>query len=84
MSLSDVVHRFKTLTTRRYADGVKRRGWPPFRSRVWQRSYFEHIIRGQGSLERIRHHMRDNPARWAMDRENPQADMPETEDPWHT
>ncbi|MEN6536023.1 MAG: transposase [Bryobacteraceae bacterium] len=54
LSLSDVVHRFKSLTTNRYADGVKRHGWPPFPGRLWQRNYYEHIIRDDMALSRIR------------------------------
>ena len=33
MSLPDVVHRFKTLTTKRYTDAVKHNGWKPFPGR---------------------------------------------------
>ncbi len=84
LSLPDVVHRFKTLTTKRYADGVKRDGWPAFRGRLWQRNYYEHIIRNEASLNRIRQYILDNPARWALDRENPAATSPEAEDAWRT
>jgi REP element-mobilizing transposase RayT len=73
LSLSDMVHRFKTMTTKRYADGVRQRGWPPFRSRLWQRNYYEHVIRDNVELERIRKYILDNPARWEYDRENPDA-----------
>lgn len=38
LSLPDVVHRFKTLTTTRYGDGVRRSGWPPYDRRLWQRN----------------------------------------------
>ena len=71
LSLPDVVHRFKTLTTKRYADGVKQRGWPPFPGRLWQRNYYEHIIRDENELNRIRQYITNNPLRWALDRENP-------------
>lgn len=54
ISLPDVVHRFKTLTTKRYIDGVKLLGWPPFAGRLWQRNYYEHIVRGENELNRIR------------------------------
>ena len=54
LSLSDVVHRFKTLTTKRYTDGVKQHGWPPFSGRLWQRNYFEYIVRNEDELNRIR------------------------------
>ena len=82
LSLPDVVHRFKTLTTKRYVDGVKRDGWPPFPGRLWQRNYYEHIIRDEQSLNRIRQYIADNPARWALDRENPDAGTPGPEDAW--
>lgn len=47
---------------------------------VWQRNYYEHIIRNDESLIRIQQYILDNPARWAFDRENPAAINPETED----
>ncbi len=72
MSLMDVVSRFKTLTTKRYADGVRRLGWPAFRGRLWQRNYYEHIIRDEVSLARIREYIANNPAKWSEDRENPE------------
>jgi putative transposase len=72
LSLPDVVHRFKTMTTKRYADGVKQHGWPPFTGKLWQRNYYEHIIRNENELNRIREYIVGNPARWALDRENPQ------------
>ena len=39
VALPDVVHRFKTMTTKRYVDGVKQKEWPPFPGRLWQRNY---------------------------------------------
>ena len=74
MSLSDVVHRFKTLTTKRYIEGVKRFSWASFATRLWQPNYFEHVIRNEYIL--------DNPARWEFDRENPLATRPESKDAW--
>jgi len=71
LGLPDVVHRFKTMTTKRYADGVKRFGWEPFRGRLWQRNYYEHIIRNEESLNRIREYILTNPMRWELDRKNP-------------
>ena len=82
LSLPDVVHRFKTLTTKRYADGVKHFGWTPFPGRVWQRNYYEHIIRNEESLNRIRQYILDNPAQWAIDRDNPLAVASEPEEAW--
>jgi len=86
LSLPDVVHRFKTLTTKRYADGVKQLGWPPFPGRLWQRNYYEHIIRNEESLNRIRVYITNNPLQWDLDRENPvgatHASPPPEDEPW--
>ena len=38
---------------------------------VWQRNYFEHIVRDQASLNRIRLYITTNPEQWANDTENP-------------
>jgi REP element-mobilizing transposase RayT len=38
---------------------------------VWQRNYYEHIIRNEDDLEAIRHYILTNPSRWHEDRENP-------------
>ncbi len=69
--LPQIVQWFKTMTTNEYIRGVKERGWPPFPGRLWQRNYYEHVIRDEGDLERIRQYIVDNPARWALDEENP-------------
>jgi len=74
LSLGDVVQRFKSLTTKRYADGVRQHGWRAFPGRLWQRNYFEHIIRNDHSLDQIRLYIASNPASWALDRENPEAE----------
>ena len=71
MSLSEVVHRFKSLTTARYRHGVAAHDWPPFAGRLWQRNFYEHIIRNEATLERHRQYIADNPARWYDDPENP-------------
>ena len=34
---------------------------------VWQRNYFEHVIRGERALGRIRRYIADNPANWMHD-----------------
>lgn len=44
---------------------------------VWQRNYYEHIIRDEAALERIRRYIAENPARWPHDRDNPAATTPD-------
>ncbi len=81
-SLFDAVHRFKTLTTTRYGTGVKNLGWPAYPGRLWQRNYYEHVIRNEIILERIRGYIATNPARWLLDPENPAASKLEEENLW--
>jgi REP element-mobilizing transposase RayT len=38
---------------------------------VWRRNYYEHIIRNEESLNRLRQYVMDNSVRWVLDRENP-------------
>jgi putative transposase len=70
--LGDVVGAFKSLATTGYIGGVKANGWPEFRGRLWQRNYYEHIIRDEDALNRIRRYIDDNPAGWEFDDVNPQ------------
>ncbi len=79
--LPAIVQWFKTMTTNEYMRGIKRSRWVPLRSRLWQRNYYEHIIRDEESLSRIREYILNNPAQWAFDRENPEA-APELKDAW--
>ena len=38
---------------------------------VWQRSYWDHIIRSEDELNQARRYIPDNPSRWSTDKENP-------------
>lgn len=80
--LQKIVQWFKTMTTNEYIAHVKNDSWAPFPGRLWQRNYYEHIIRNQESLNRIRQYITENPARWAVDRENPEAKSLEPKDVW--
>ena len=70
MSLPDIVHRYKTMTTKRYADGVKQNRWQPFPGKLWQRNYWEHIVRNENELDQIREYISNNPTQWEIDRLN--------------
>jgi len=70
-TLGDIVDWFKTMTTNNYIRGVKQRGWASFPRKLWQRNYYEHVIRNEDELHRIREYIQTNPLRWELDRENP-------------
>lgn len=71
LSLPDVVHRFKSFTSTQYRIGVEQFKWQPFRVRLWQRNYYEHIIRSEDELNRVREYIINNPLRWIEDEDNP-------------
>jgi hypothetical protein len=80
--LRTVVQWFKTMTTNQYMRGVKTLGWTTFQGRLWQRNYYEHVVRNEESLNRIRQYIVDNPTRWTIDPENPAATNLEPKDAW--
>jgi len=64
--LPEIVRQFKTFSARRINEHRGTTGTP-----VWQRNYYEHIIRDDASLNRIRQYILNNPIKWALDKENP-------------
>lgn len=70
-SLSRVIQAFKSLTTNAYIDGVRHEGWLRFDGNLWQRGYYDHVIRSNRALDAIRQYIVTNPARWSDDFENP-------------
>jgi REP element-mobilizing transposase RayT len=69
--LQTIIEWFKTMTTNQYIQDVRKHNWPSFNGRLWQRNYYEHIVRSEGELNKIRDYISQNPARWADDEENP-------------
>jgi len=67
--LGTVVQRFKSITTARYSKGVYEAGWEPFDGRLWQRNYYDHIVRDDRDLERCRRYIEANPSRWLDDQD---------------
>jgi len=69
--LDRMVQWFKTMTTNDYIRGINDHGWDRFNGKLWQRNYYEHIIRDDQELYAIREYIRYNPLKWAEDEENP-------------
>ena len=70
-TVGDIVGGFKSSFTVEYIRRVRNGRLPAFRRRVWQRNYYEHIIRDEAELARVRRYIEENPLRWEFDRENP-------------
>lgn len=66
--LHRVVQWFKTMTTNDYIHGVKSLGWIPFDGKLWQRNYYEHIIRNEKSYNQISEYIINNPEKWQDDK----------------
>jgi REP element-mobilizing transposase RayT len=72
-TLGVVVGAFKSITTHQYTIGVEEDGWPMFNGRLWQRNYYEHIIRNGRALNAIREYINNNPLLWEQDVYHPHA-----------
>jgi putative transposase len=66
LSLSEIVHHFKARSTARYALGVNQEQWPPFPGTLWQRGFYDRVIRREDELARTREYMLQNPLRWSL------------------
>lgn len=56
------------MTTNEYIRNVKQLGWKPFDGKLWQRNYYEHIVRNEMALHKIRNYIVQNPSNWCKDR----------------
>lgn len=65
-SIPTVMRSFKSAATKHINELRHTAGVP-----VWQRNYYEHIIRDENSMARIREYIINNPLQWALDRDNP-------------
>jgi REP element-mobilizing transposase RayT len=63
--LSEIVRQFKTFSAKRINEKRKSTGTP-----VWQRNYYEHIIRDDNDLHNTREYILNNPLKWFFDEEN--------------
>jgi len=71
LTLPDVVHRFKSMTTKLYINGVKQNNWAPFPEKLWQRNYYEHVTRNDIDLKETKEYIMNNPKKWHLDKYNP-------------
>ena len=66
-TIGNVMDAFKSITTVEYIRGVKNSGWRSFNGKLWQRNYYEHIIRNEKSLGHIANYIINNPLNWNKD-----------------
>ena len=63
-SIGRIIQAFKSITTNNYIQNVQQHGWLPFPGKLWQRNYYEHIVRNEQDLQRIREYILRNPSHW--------------------
>jgi len=66
MALPKLIGRFKMLSAKRINELRQTPG-----AKLWQRNYYEHIVRNENELNRIRQYIIDNPKNWKSDRNYP-------------
>jgi REP element-mobilizing transposase RayT len=76
-TLGNVLRAFKSISAISVNRLLSRSG-----QSLWQRSYYEHVIRTEKCLNRIREYIATNPLRWQLDRENPRRKGEDEFDRW--
>jgi len=66
--LHRMIQWFKTMSTNEYIKGVKNNDWRPFNKKLWQRNYYEHVIRNEKSYHQISQYIQTNPLKWQNDK----------------
>lgn len=69
-SLGSIIAGFKSAVTKKINELRQTPRMP-----IWQRNYYEHIIRDEESLQKMREYIFNNPAQWEMDQENPRNNV---------
>ena len=55
------------MTTTKYLEGIDIYGWKPFNGKLWQRCFYDRIIRNDNELEFYRYYIKTNPENWEDD-----------------
>lgn len=69
-TLGDIVGAFKSLCANAWLRTIKTDNLDAI-GKFWQSNYYEHIIRNEEEMDRIRQYISDNPLKWEQDWENP-------------
>jgi REP element-mobilizing transposase RayT len=69
-TVGQIIGAFKSITSVEYIRGIESKNWEQFNKRLWQRNYWEHIIRNDGAFDRISEYIQNNPRKWNEDKLN--------------
>ena len=71
-SVGAIIGQFKSAMTKRI-DTLRGSSVIP----IWQRNYYDHVVRDENELARVREYIANNPAKWALDEYNFDLQIPE-------
>jgi REP element-mobilizing transposase RayT len=63
-SIPSLVEAFKMRVFTSWPRGVRHGGWVPYDAHLWQRAYYDTLIRSDRHLQTTREYILTNPARW--------------------
>ncbi len=66
-TISRIIQSFKRYSTLEYMKLVRDGVVPPFDKQIWQRSFYDHIIRDKDDYDKIATYIRENPLKWKDD-----------------
>ena len=66
-TISDILQSFKRYSTLEYIKMVKNGNVPPFEKQIWQRGFYDHIIRDKRDYEEKSKYIHENPLKWQFD-----------------
>lgn len=70
-TVGDIVGAYKSLCVHHGLEWIKQNEPNRILGQLWQRNYWEHIVRNEPELHRIREYTRNNPAQWELDQLHP-------------
>ena len=59
--ISDIMQWFKGITTINYIEKVKAGVLPAFYKKIWQKGFYEHVIRSEEELYQVQRYIQENP-----------------------
>ena len=69
-TIGDIIGAYKSLCVHHCLQWIKSNNPTFFMGTLWQRNYWEHIVRDKNELGRIRDYIRENPQKWETDKLN--------------
>lgn len=69
-TIGDIICSFKSRTSLKCIKGIEEGIYKPFNKRIWQRNYYEHIIRNEKEYFKIQEYIKNNPLNWENDKFN--------------